>query len=202
MIDPFESYRLYNALKLHFETDYDALKYNFKTNASAKSFLNRKDKYFFAKIAKSHEKDLKGYYVANFKNDVSYVGEMVNEVGEKNYLSHRKTLESLTRVFQNDINKLIEEQPEFDGLFKAEDGQHPLVIQLWMQEEISLETVVILNSLIGFIQKESKNISDTLIWPDIKRKIEKYSPFVNFDNTKMKLILLKGFTNTIYCGII
>jgi hypothetical protein len=197
MIDPFESYRLYNALKLHFETDYDALKYNFKTNASAKSFLNRKDKYFFAKIAKSHEKDLKGYYVANFKNDVSYVGEMVNEVGEKNYLSHRKTLESLTRVFQNDINKLIEEQPEFDGLFKAEDGQHPLVIQLWMQEEISLETVVILNSLIGFIQKESKNISDTLIWPDIKRKIEKYSPFVNFDNTKMKLILLKGFTNTI-----
>jgi hypothetical protein len=197
MIDPFESYRLYNALKLHFETDYDALKYNFKTNASAKSFLNRKDKYFFAKIAKSHEKDLKGYYVANFKNDVSYVGEMVNEVGEKNYLSHRKTLESLTRVFQNDINKLIEEQPEFDGLFKAEDGQHPLVIQLWMQEEISLETVVILNSLIGFIQKESKNISDTLIWPDIKRKIEKYSPFVDFDSTKMKLILLKGFTNTI-----
>jgi hypothetical protein len=197
MIDPFESYRLYNALKLHFETDYDALKYNFKTNASAKSFLNRKDKYFFAKIAKSHEKDLKGYYVANFKNDVSYVGEMVNEVGEKNYLSHRKTLESLTRVFQNDINKLIEEQPEFDGLFKAEDGQHPLVVQLWMQEEISLETVVILNSLIGFIQKESKNISDTLIWPDIKRKIEKYSPFVNFDSTKMKLILLKGFTNTI-----
>jgi len=197
MIDPFESYRLYNALKLHFETDYDALKYNFKTNASAKSFLNRKDKYFFAKIAKSHEKDLKGYYVANFKNDVSYVGEMVNEVGEKNYLSHRKTLESLTRVFQNDINKLIEEQPEFDGLFKAEDGQHPLVVQLWMQEEISLETAVILNSLIGFIQKESKNISDTLIWPDIKRKIEKYSPFVNFDSTKMKLILLKGFTNTI-----
>ena len=197
MIDPFESYKLYNALKLHFETDYDAVKYNFKSNVSSQSFFKRRDKYFFAKIAKHYEKDLKGYYIANFKHGVSYVGEMINEVGEKNYIEHKKTLESLTRVFQNDINKLIEEQPEFDGLFKAEDGQHPLVIQLWMQEEISLETVVILNSLIGFIQKESKNISDTLIWPDIKRKIEKYSPFVNFDNTKMKLILLKGFTNTI-----
>ena len=193
MIDPFESYRLYNALKLHFETDYDALKYNFKTNASAKSFLNRKDKYFFAKIAKSHEKDLKGYYVANFKNDVSYVGEMVNEVGEKNYLSHRKTLESLTRVFQNDINKLIEEQPEFDGLFKAEDGQHPLVIQLWMQEEISLETVVILNSLIGFIDRESVRISDTIIWPDTKRKIEKYTPFVNYNRDKCMKLLTNVF---------
>ena len=196
MIDPFESYKLYNALKLHFETDYDALKYNFKTNVSAKSFLNRKDKYFFAKIAKTYEKDLKGYYVANFKNDVSYVGEMVNECGERNYLNHRKTLESLSRVFQNDINKLSDiNEVDFNGLFESNDGQHPLIITLWMQEEISLETVVILNSILGFIPRESKRISDTLIWPDIKRKIEKYTPFVNFDVDKCKNLLQKGFTN-------
>jgi len=195
MIDPFESYKLYNALKLHFETDYDAVKYNFKSNVSSQSFFKRRDKYFFAKIAKHYEKDLKGYYIANFKHGVSYVGEMVNEVGEKNYIEHKKTLESLTRVFQNDINKLSEQKMEFDDLFKSEDGQHPLIIQLWMQEEITLETVVILNSLIGFIPRESKKISDTLIWPDIKRKIEKYTPFVNFDSTKCKLIILNGFTN-------
>jgi hypothetical protein len=195
MIDPFESYKLYNALKLHFETDYDALKYNFKTNVSAQSFFKRKDKYFFAKIAKHYEKDLKGYYVSNFKHGVSYVGEMVNEVGERNYRDHRKTLESISRVFQNDINKLSEQKMEFDDLFKSEDGQHPLIIQLWMQEEITLETVVILNSLIGFIPRESKKISETLIWPDIKRKIEKYTPFVTFNSTKCKLILLEGFTN-------
>ena len=197
MIDPFESYKLYNALKLHFETDYDAVKYNFKSNVSSQSFFKRRDKYFFAKIAKQYEKDLKGYYIANFKHGVSYVGEMVNEVGEKNYIEHKKTLESLTRVFQNDINKLSEQKMEFDNLFKSQDGQHPLIIQLWMQEEITLETVVILNSLIGFIPRESKKISDTLIWPDIKRKIEKYTPFVNFDSTKCKLIILNGFTNTI-----
>jgi len=195
MIDPFESYKLYNALKLHFETDYDAVNYNFKSNVSSQSFFKRRDKYFFAKIAKHYEKDLKGYYIANFKHGVSYVGEMVNEVGEKNYIEHKKTLESLTRVFQNDINKLSEQKMEFDDLFKSEDGQHPLIIQLWMQEEITLETVVILNSLIGFIPRESKKISDTLIWPDIKRKIEKYTPFVNFDSTKCKLIILNGFTN-------
>jgi len=197
MIDPFESYKLYNALKLHFETDYDAVKYNFKSNVSSQSFFKRRDKYFFAKIAKQYEKDLKGYYIANFKHGISYVGEMVNEVGEKNYIEHKKTLESLTRVFQNDINKLSEQKMEFDNLFKSQDGQHPLIIQLWMQEEITLETVVILNSLIGFIPRESKKISDTLIWPDIKRKIEKYTPFVNFNSTKCKLIIINGFTNTI-----
>ena len=197
MIDPFESYKLYNALKLHFETDYDAVKYNFKSNVSSQSFFKRRDKYFFAKIAKQYEKDLKGYYIANFKHGISYVGEMVNEVGEKNYIEHKKTLESLTRVFQNDINKLSEQKMEFDDLFQSQDGQHPLIVQLWMQEEITLETVVILNSLIGFIPRESKKISDTLIWPDIKRKIEKYTPFVNFNSTKCKLIILNGFTNTI-----
>ena len=52
MSDPFESYKLYNALKLHFETDsYDAVKYNFKTSVKPQSFFKRKDKYFFAKIA-------------------------------------------------------------------------------------------------------------------------------------------------------
>lgn len=195
MIDPFESYKLYNALKLHFETDYDAVKYNFKSNVSSQSFFKRRDKYFFAKIAKHYEKDLKGYYIANFKHGVSYVGEMVNEVGEKNYIEHKKTLESLTHVFQNDINKISEQKMEFDDLFKSNDGQHPLIIQMWMQEEITIETVVILNSLIGFIPRESKKISDTLIWPDIKRKIEKYTPFVNFNATKCKLIIINGFTN-------
>jgi hypothetical protein len=64
-----------------------------------------------------------------------------------------------------------------------------------MQEEITLETVVILDSYLGFMDRESKKISDTIIWPDIKRKIEKYKPFVNFDVDKFKNILLKRFTN-------
>ena len=34
MNDPFESYKLYNALKLHFEGSYDAVKYNYKTNST------------------------------------------------------------------------------------------------------------------------------------------------------------------------
>lgn len=65
--DPFESYKLYNALKLHFESSYDAVKYNFKSNVTPNSFLKRKDKYFFAKLGRKHNGELKDYYVANFK---------------------------------------------------------------------------------------------------------------------------------------
>ena len=195
MIDPFESFKLYNALKLHFESDgYDAFKYNFKTNVKATSFLKRKDKYFFAKVARQYEKDMMGYYVSNFKNDVSYVGDMINTYGENNYSEHKRIQESIHRVFAVDINILSEQNVDFDKLFESEDGQYPLVTRLWISEEISLETVVILNSILGFIPRESGKISDTIMWPNIKRKIEKYTPFVNFNEIKCKNLLQKGFT--------
>tara|TARA_B100000287_G_scaffold351585_1_gene340769 strand:+ start:992 stop:1585 length:594 start_codon:yes stop_codon:yes gene_type:complete len=196
MNDPYESYKLYNALKLHFETDsYDALKYNFKTSIKPQSFFNRKDKYFFAKVAKTYGKHLKDFYIANFKNDVKYIGDMLNEGGERYYLAHKKVIESIHYSFQNDINKIYEiNEVDFDGLFES-NGQHPLIIKLWMQEEILLETIVILDSITGFMDRESKKINETIIWPDIYRKITKYKPFVDFNMDKCKSILLKQFTN-------
>ena len=194
MNDPFESYKLYNALKLHFETNYDAIKYNFKSNVTPQSFFKRKDKYFFAKLAKKYNGELKEFYVSQFINTEKYVGDMMDSEAEQNYMKYKKIKESIHRVFSVDINRIGEENVPFDNLFKAVDGQHPLVVKLWMQEEISLETVVILNSIFGFIDRESKNISDTIIWPDTRRLIEKYTPFVNFDVNKCKKLLTKEFT--------
>jgi len=196
MNDPFESYKLYNALKLHFETDgYDAIKYHFKTSVKPTSFFKRKDKFFFAKLAKTYEKELKEFYIANFKNDVKYVGDMLNEGGEKYYRDHKKVMESLTYQFKTDINKLNDMDVTFDSLLEAEDNNHPLIIKLWMQEEILLETVVILDSILGFVERENKKITDTIIWPDIYRKIMKYKPFVKFDRNKCLNLLKETFTN-------
>ena len=195
MNDPFESYKLYNALKLHFETDgYDAIKYHFKTSVKPTSFFKRKDKFFFAKLAKTYENELKDFYIANFKNDVKYVGDMLNEGGERYYRDHKKIMESLTYQFQTDINKLNDMDVSFNSLLEAEDNNHPLIIKLWMQEEILLETVVILDSIIGFVERENKNITDTIIWPDIYRKIMKYKPFVKFDRNKCLNLLKETFT--------
>jgi hypothetical protein len=196
MNDPFESYKLYNALKLHFETDgYDAIKYHFKTSVKPTSFFKRKDKFFFAKLAKTYENELKDFYIANFKNDVKYVGDMLNEGGERYYRDHKKIMESLTYQFQTDINKLNDMDVTFDSLLEAEDNNHPLIIKLWMQEEILLETVVILDSILGFVERENKKITDTIIWPDIYRKIMKYKPFVKFDRNKCLNLLKETFTN-------
>ena len=195
MNDPYESYKLYNALKLHFETDsYDALKYNFKTSIKPQSFFNRKDKYFFAKLAKTYGKHLKEFYIANFKNDVKYVGDMLNEGGEQYYTSHKKVIESIHYSFQNDINKISEIESSIDNILSSENSNHPLIIKLWMQEEILLETIVIIDSITNFVERENKKITETIIWPDIYRKITKYKPFVKFDDKKCLKILKKSFT--------
>jgi len=195
MNDPFESYKLYNALKLHFESDsYDALKYNYKTSIKPTSFFKRKDKYFFAKLAKTYEKDLKEFYIANFKNDVKYVGDMLNEGGERYYRDHKKIMESLSYKFENDINKLSDMNVSFDSLLEAEENNHPLIIRLWMQGDILLETVIILDAITGFVERENKKITDTIIWPDIYRKIMKYKPFVKFNKDKSIDLLKKTFT--------
>lgn len=188
----YDAYTLYNALRLHFETDtYDAIKYNYKTNISPQSFFKRKDKYFFAKIAKNYEKDVIGYLVSNFVEGVSYVGDMVNEDGELNYRHRQRVIQSLSQCYKDDLNKI----DNLDECLISEDNQHPKIIQLLMQGEIHLETVVILNSILGFVQREDSKISDTIIWPDIKRKILKYQPFVSFDYDKFKKITIKRFTN-------
>jgi hypothetical protein len=192
--DPFESYKLYNALKLHFESNYDAVKYNFKSNVTPSSFFKRKDKYFFAKLAKKYNGELKDFYVSQFINTETYIGDMMDSEAEQNYKDHKRIQESIHRVFSIDINRLTEENVPFDYLFKASDNAYPLVVKLWLQEEISLETVVILNAIFKFIDRESKNISDTIIWPDTRRLIEKYEPFVNFNRDKCLILLTKGFT--------
>jgi hypothetical protein len=64
-----------------------------------------------------------------------------------------------------------------------------------MQEEIQLETIVILDSILGFVERENNKITDTIIWPDIYRKIMKYKPFVKFDRNKCLNLLKKTFTN-------
>lgn len=189
MTDPFESYKLYNALKLHFEQDsYDAVKYNFKSNVTPNSFFKRKDKYFFAKLAKNH-KDLLNYYVFNFVEDVKYIADME----ERHYTKHKKVHDALSRTFETDINRLVDNS--FDDLLTAgSNNQAPKIIEKWMHEEISLETLVIFNALTNFVSREGSKITETIFWPDVSRKIIKYGPFVKFDRTKYINILKKAFT--------
>lgn len=195
-MEPFDAYRYYQSLKLHFESKtYDAAKYNFKTSANPKSFWKRNDKYHFAKVAKRFKDvpELVGFYASHFINGTKWIGEMLN--AEEVYQSWLKRMQSISYIFEQDLNHLSIEVESFDSLLRSKDGEHPLIITYYLQEEISLETVVIINKLTGFMNKADKEITETIMWPDISLKIRKYDPFVQVDIERMKKIVLKVFTS-------
>lgn len=193
MTEPFDSYRFYQAIKLHFGGNYDAIKYQFKTSANQKSFWKRKDKYFFAKIAKrfNDPTDIINYYVSHFINDSKWVGDMLKD--DEVYDRWLSKIESLGYRYEQDLYTLQNQTECFNDLFKVENGQHPIIIQQFLADDIMFETVVILNQIIGFGNKVDKEVADTIIWPDIKMKMEKYSPFLKVDVERYKKLTLKVF---------
>jgi hypothetical protein len=193
-MDPFDAFRFYQSIKLHFESDtYDAIKYNYKTSAKPNTFWKRKDKYFFAKVGKRFNTvpDLVSYYVSHFINDTKWIGEMIHD--DAPYNQWLKTNQSISYIFEQDLYKLKEEFDQFDDLFNI--NVHPNIVSKYLQGEISLETVVIINNLVGFIRKADKQITETIVWPDVSRKIRKYAAFLQYDIVKMKNIILKVYTS-------
>jgi hypothetical protein len=194
-LEPFDAYRYYIALKMHFESDtYDAVKYNYKTSVTQKSFWKRKDKYHFAKIASKFKEpnDMINYYVSQFIIERKWVGDMLSDNNDS-YNQWLKRMQSLTYTFEQDMNTLHDEcSQEFDKLFSIGDSPYPNVIYYYMQDVISIETVVILNTLTSFIKRAK--INDTIVWPGVSKRIQKYSAFVNPDLKKMREIVLRVFT--------
>ena len=88
MITAYETFQLYNALKLHFTGNYDFFKYNGKSNVSVDSFERRKDKYHFYKLSRKYpnKEEMKNFLVANFvENDQMWVGDLLNDGAIDNY---------------------------------------------------------------------------------------------------------------------
>ena len=192
-MEPFEAFRYYQSLKLHFEQEsYDAPKYNYKTSVKPQSFWKRKDKYFFAKIGRMFDTppELINYYAAHFVADNKWVGDMLGN--DHVYRDWQKRTESMGYNFEQDLNKVNVDS--FDQLFEL-GNQYPKVVESYLSGDIHIESVVILNKLTNFMSRADKKVSDPILWPDVSRKIRKYSLLMNINIEKMKKIVFKVFTS-------
>jgi hypothetical protein len=190
--DAFELYIYYLALKKHFTTDYDFFKYNGKVKASVDAFENRKDKYFFYKLSK--RSDAKEYILANIAHNPDlWIGDIGDDKAEDIYGTWKKIHQSLLYSFQQDINTLDE---DFDSNLISKDGQHPKILRLYLSKQIRPETLIMINEVTGVFNYWDKKLVDRVLWPDIKKKCIKYRPFLSFDKTKIKSILVNTFRNT------
>ncbi len=190
-MNAFAVFQEYIALKNHFSSSsYNYHQYSGKTPIKVSSLEKRNDKYQFSKLAK--KKHYKELLLANFveRRDM-WIGDLIEEDAEQVYVQWRKKIESLTYYFKNDLDML---DNDFKRNFKIKEGQHPFLLKLYLQSQISLETLVILDSIIGFVETWDEKIREKYIWPDVSLKIKRYRDFLKINKEKCKEVFLKKFS--------
>lgn len=192
-MEAFDAYRMYLGLKLHFTTDYDYERYGGKTSATKHSFLKRKDRNFFAKVARKYGESTEDYFVSNFVcSPKGWLGDF-NETNYNNWMKYRQ---SLTYNFINEMSFLFSQIENFDELFSCQKGKHPVLLRNYLAKRINLQSMVILQGLVNYVKQFDKELKDDLVWPDSRRLIVKYGTFLNYDKEKCKVQLLKLIKET------
>ena len=188
---PFDAYKCYLAMKNHFTKDkYDYLKYRGKVRATNQAFYKRKDRFWFEKFARQKsDKEVEEFFVANFTScsdpESLWIGEMIKE-GEGRYQDWQKKVQSLSYVFKEDCEKLFTDN-KIDDVFDCSKG-HPIVLKKFLGGNISLETLVIYDRILGYSKNFDKKLQDP-VWETVSRRVRKYSPFINIDVFRYKKIL-------------
>ena len=198
----YDLYCTYQAIKLHFSTEqYNFFHYDGKTRVSIDAFQKRRDKFLFHRLARKYRDDeMVPFLVANFvHSDDNWTKSLLEDEAEETYRNWKRTTDSMSRVYSEDLQKIATKET-FNDLFKVEDGQFPKLLVLFMQKDVTIETMVILNNIFDFIRIWDKKISDDIIYPKVSRKIRKYGSFLNVNVDKYKTLTketLLGDENTI-----
>ena len=186
----YEAFILHHAVNLHFNRSYDCWKYNFKTNVTEKTYWKRPDKFQLTKIGKRFKSkdDIILYFASHQLAGNTFTGDMIRD--EDTYTSFLKRIDSISYLFKNELEEISD--VKFDELLAIEDT-YPRIVHLHLEGTVSLETLCIINRLTGFISKANEQITDTILWPDLFKKISKYQSFLKFDDSKFKNIIVDVF---------
>lgn len=198
IMEPFEVYRYYLALRLHFTTDqYDVIASQGRVRASRQAFNKRKDLLSIKRIADLYsDKEIVDFLVANFVTGDRWGGVFDIDAKDR-YLDWKKRIESLTYTFDKELTKLAEvcdrDNKPYSSIFEGTENVHPLIVRSYLRNDISIETLVILDKINNYTDELDKVYKNDLIWPDMSRIIKKYKPFLTVKLEKYDDIFRRRF---------
>ena len=193
-VQPFDTYKAYLGLKNHFTKEkYDYVKYCGKSRASIESFYKRRDRFFFEKISRQkNDEEVIDFFVANFVScddpQSLWVGEIMRN-GEDNYTNWKRRTQSLSYVFKEEVENIFSGK-DFDKMFEVKGTTHPQIIKEHLQENISLETLIILEKILGFKKIFDKKLEDP-VWKFLSMRMKKYNSFLNINVLQFRKLLKK-----------
>ena len=186
-MEPIDVYLMYCAMKAHFSRkDYDFLTYKGKSRVPRDSFFKRKDRVFFVKLSKKYsEEDLKNYFVANFI--IEKQGYIAN-FNDENYEQWKEKRNNFYDIFIEEIRPFVK---DFNPIFKVKNSEHPFLLKEYLGKRVSLETLVILDEILGFTKNWNRSLAEDYMWYDINKLMKNYKRFLTIDKKQYRIQLLK-----------
>jgi len=183
-MQPIDAYLMYCAMKAHFDkSDYDFVKYNGKSKVSRDSFYKRNDRVFFVKLTRKYKskQDIQDYLLANF---LVHPKGWVGKFDEDNYIQWQRKIQSLSYTFKSEIESILDKD-----LIALSANKHPKLLKEYLGKRVSLESMVILDSILQFHKVWNVKLEEDYAWKDVYKLMINYKSFLKFDSESFMLIL-------------
>jgi len=186
----YDAYCLYLAINNHFHTEsYDYFKYNGKVSAKLESFMNRKDRYHFHKLARKYNGELQDFYVANLSMQKYYVRDLLEMECEKNYIEFKKRKQKLTYLITEEMRYLFDKYKHIDFCIGIKDGQHSNILREYLGGRIAAETLVAADRIFGIFNDYDTMMNEKFIWPKTRKRLDNLAPFLELEQRKLQTVL-------------
>ena len=187
----YDAFTLYLGIKLHFHSKgYDFIKYNGKVKSDINSFLKRKDKYQFGKLFKIHKQELQNFYIANLSHKDYWAGDLLDEECNKRFKEWKGRQQKLSYMFKTEVSDMLQKKT-INKLLEVKEGQHPLLLKHFLARKVSIETICIMDEIIGFSKDWDRLIEEKYVYPDVQLRLSKYKSFISVDLVKYKKELME-----------
>ena len=120
-------------------------------------------KLIFGKLTRKYKKqELINIIVSNFATGDKFGGFPYDAEAIEVWKEWQARKERLSYNFEQDL-LAIQTRMEKDNILDATHGDHPLILKMLLGKQVTLETVVILNRLLNFIDEYSDDMILSLI---------------------------------------
>ena len=195
--DTYDAWQIYQACKIHYNSSYDMSKYGYNIKATSwQNFQRVSNKRIFTTLARRYKDQYPDFIKYSLFNhgDTNWVGDLQDDNIVDEFWEHQKYIQNSSYYFDKDMDGIFQvmynNQIEFKDVFINKDvEQLPIIERLYIQGLISVETLIVLDRLVHWMDKVK---CDNPIWELSKKRKEKLNPFINIEhNGKIKQVLLK-----------
>lgn len=184
------AYQHYIALKSHYSKDAFSVFETPLVPIPEATFLKRNDRGLWDKLARDYGTEILNFMVSNMA--YGNTGFLYNpEDSHMYYTNWIRTKQSITKVFEDEVTAIAETSINLkipsDKLLNFDSVSPPALLNMYLGKHVSLETMVILNSELNYINDWKGQMSS--FFTDEIRRIDKSQKFIKFNKEKVREII-------------